>query len=108
MTSSHMLISPEDLVAWRKRNGVSLPAIAAATKISQRYLEAIEGGKFNRLPGGVYNLNYLRQYAKAIHFEEDDLLEYYRSIVAPPEPAPARPETHHKWISRVWDRLCFL
>jgi len=108
MTSSHMLICPTDLVEWRKRNGVSLSAISAATKISQRYLEAIEGGKFNRLPGGVYNLSYLRQYAQAINYEEDDLLEYYRSMVAPETPAPPVPEAPQKWFNRVWHRLCFL
>ncbi|HWC97978.1 MAG TPA: helix-turn-helix domain-containing protein [Candidatus Sulfopaludibacter sp.] len=70
-----------DPVEWRKQRGISLAAIAASTKISSRYLEAIEGGRFQSLPGGVYALSYIRQYAQAIQFEESTLLERYRRVV---------------------------
>jgi cytoskeleton protein RodZ len=92
---------------WRKKKGLSLAAVAASTKICQRYLEAIELGRFKSLPAGVYATSYIRQYARAIDFEEDELLDCYRSAVAPEEP---RPETHdgpESWIGRVWGRLGF-
>ena len=81
---------PNDLSGWRVRTGLSLAAIAEATKISTRYLEAIERGKFSTLPGGVYGVNYIRQYARAIHYREDDLVEYYRRIVIGTPPSEAR------------------
>jgi cytoskeletal protein RodZ len=80
------------LVEWRAKNGVTLAAVAAATKISPRYLDAIESGNFLRLPGGIYGLNYIRQYARAIAFSEEDLVDAYRSAVEPPEtPAAVAP-----------------
>src|SRR5205814_6916829 len=51
---------------WRQRKGITLQAIAASTKLSVRHLEAIEAGDFKRLPGGIYNTSYIRQYARAI------------------------------------------
>ncbi len=63
---------------WRQQRGISLEAIAASTKLSVRQLEAIESGDFSRLPGGIYNTSYIRQYARAIQFEEADLLDFYR------------------------------
>lgn len=68
---------------WRRQKGISLEAIAASTKLSVRQLEAIETGDFNRLPGGIYNTNYIRQYARAIEFDESDLLAFYRDFCNP-------------------------
>jgi cytoskeletal protein RodZ len=42
-----------------------------------RALEAIERGDFRKLPGGIYNTSYIRQYARAIDYEESILLEFY-------------------------------
>ncbi len=67
-----------DLSALRQHRGISLPEIADTTKISIRYLQAIEEGHFERLPGGIYNTSYIRQYAREIGCEETKLLAYYR------------------------------
>ena len=69
---------------WRRQKGISLEAIAASTKLSVRQLEAIEAGDFNRLPGGIYNTNYIKQYARAIDFDEFDLLAFYQDFCNPP------------------------
>jgi cytoskeletal protein RodZ len=68
---------------WRQQKGISLETIAASTKLSVRQLEAIEAGDFGRLPGGIYNTNYIRQYARAIDFDESDLLAFYRRSCDP-------------------------
>lgn len=65
------------LATIRRNRGVSLEQIAEKTKISMRSLLAIEGGEFKKLPGGIYNTNYLRQYAQAIDFDASTLLDYY-------------------------------
>ena len=67
----------QDLAALRHQKGISLHQIAEATKIGVRYLEAIEGGRFASLPGGIYNISYIRQYARAIEINEGELLERY-------------------------------
>ena len=104
MMPSQAPARPVDLTGWRKRNGISLAAIAAATKISVRYLEAIERGKFRHLPGGAYGLSYIRQYAQAIHYDADRLVEYYRVVRSEETFAPA-PDPPGTWISRVWVRI---
>jgi len=87
-----------DSVEWRKKRGISLAAIAAATKISSRYLEAIENGRFDRLPGDVYARSYIRQYAKAIDYEVDALLQEYLSTLPREAPAAAPPADQRHWL----------
>ena len=67
------------LTTIRRNRGITLEQIAASTKISMRSLKAIECGEFNKLPGGIYNKSYIRQYAQAIDFDEFELLDYYNS-----------------------------
>jgi cytoskeletal protein RodZ len=66
-----------DLTTLRHRKGISLDQISAATKIGIRYLEAIERSQFGKLPGGIYNVSYIRQYARAIEVSEEELLTRY-------------------------------
>jgi cytoskeletal protein RodZ len=61
-----MLQTQSDLISIRQRRGMTLEQIANITKISLRYLRAIEEGRLAVLPGGVYTTNYLRQYQEAI------------------------------------------
>ena len=70
-----------DLPAVRQYRGISLRQIADTTKISMRFLLAIESGDFDLLPGGIYNTSYIRQYAQVIGYEETKLLAYYHSAV---------------------------
>jgi cytoskeleton protein RodZ len=79
-TASHVQESL-DLSAFREHKGISLRHIADRTKISMRFLRAIEEGDFEQLPGGIYSTSYIRQYAREIGFEEGKLLAYYRSLV---------------------------
>jgi len=72
---------------WRLERGITLEAISEATKISVRTLEAIEKGDFKRLPGGIYNTNYIRQYAHAIDFSEAELLAAYHASCRGDAPA---------------------
>src|SRR5580704_15236088 len=66
------------LATIRRNRGISLEQIAESTKINIRSLKAIEGGDFQKLPGGIYNTSYIRQYAQAIDFDEAELLAFYR------------------------------
>lgn len=62
----------------RHNRGITLEQIADATKISVRLLAAIEQGDFRKLPGGIYDTNYIRQYAHAIDYDESAILAAYR------------------------------
>ena len=77
------------LATIRRNRGLSLEQIAMNTKISVRSLQAIETGEFKKLPGGIYNTSYIKQYARAIDFDEAQLLAYYHSKTDPqPEAFP--------------------
>src|SRR5882724_12078671 len=65
------------LATIRRNRGISLEQISESTKISIRSLEAIEQGEFRKLPGGIYNTSYIRQYARAIDYDEASLLAVY-------------------------------
>jgi cytoskeletal protein RodZ len=67
-----------DLARQRQLAGRSLEEIAANTKISIRFLRAIELEEFEKLPGGIFSTSYLRQYAAAIGYDEESLLARYR------------------------------
>ena len=67
-----------ELATIRKNRGITLEQIASATKIGVRTLEAIERGEFRKLPGGIYDTSYIRQYARAIDYDEDAILAEYR------------------------------
>ena len=66
------------LATIRKNRGISLNQIAESTKISVRSLEAIERGDFRKLPGGIYNTSYIRQYRPC-----DRLRREHSSLVLP-------------------------
>src|SRR5437899_2096776 len=65
----------------REKKAISLKQIAQSTKIAIRSLQAIEAGEFKKLPGGIYNTSYIRQYARAIDFDESEILAAYYSIM---------------------------
>jgi cytoskeletal protein RodZ len=72
----------QDLSALRLKRGISLTQISETTKIGLRYLEAIEHNDFGKLPGGIYTLSYIRQYARAIKVNEQELLDRYRQTAS--------------------------
>jgi cytoskeletal protein RodZ len=65
------------LASIRRNRGLSLEQISQTTKISVHVLQAIEEGNLDKLPGGIYTTNYIRQYAQAIEFDASELLGYY-------------------------------
>jgi cytoskeletal protein RodZ len=73
-----------DLAGLRATRGLSLDEISRSTNITKRYLQAIERGEFDKLPGGVYTTSYIRQYARAAGCDEAMLLDRYRDMVGEP------------------------
>ncbi len=77
-----MAASPIDgwsLTSIRTDKGISLEEISQNTKIKVSTLRALEVGEFDSLPGGIYNISYIRQYARAVGVDESSLVEMYRS-----------------------------
>ena len=64
----------------RQTNGISLEEIARHTKLKITTLQAIEDANFDVLPGGIYNISYIRQYARAIGVDEGSLVSMYQAL----------------------------
>lgn len=67
----------EKLRLEREAQGIALRDISEQTRISMRYLEAIETDDYRRLPGGIFNRSFIRAYAKFIGYDEDQAIEEY-------------------------------
>jgi cytoskeletal protein RodZ len=71
---------------------MSLEAIASATKIGIHFLTAIEAEQFEKLPGGVYNTSYIRQYAQFTGIDELAILARYVEFLESADAATVPPE----------------
>ena len=71
----------EKLRLAREERGIALRDISEQTRISIRYLEAIETDDYKRLPGGIFNRSFIRAYAKFIGYDEHNALEDYARTV---------------------------
>jgi len=65
------------LASLRQSKGISLEEMAQHTKLRISILKAIEDANFKELPGGVYNISYLRQYAREIGLDETSVVQLY-------------------------------
>jgi cytoskeletal protein RodZ len=75
----------------RESLGFDLARVAKDIRIRQHFLEAIEAGRFDDLPGGIYPVAFLRGYAAHVRLDVDRVLQVYRSGDAVVAAAP----THH-------------
>ena len=67
----------ERLRREREMRGIALDEISTATKISNRFLRALEEEKFDQLPGGIFNKGFVRAYAKFLGIDEDQAIADY-------------------------------
>jgi cytoskeleton protein RodZ len=67
----------EHLKRERELRGVSLEEITVATRISVRFLQAMEAGQWGQLPGGVFNRGFIRTVARFLGLDEDNMLAEY-------------------------------
>jgi cytoskeleton protein RodZ len=81
----------------RLRRGLDLDKVAAETKIGRHQLEAIEANQFDRLPGGVFARSFIRQYARILELDDEEIIAELKqqfdepADTAPvPEPPPSR------------------
>lgn len=80
----------------RRAKQISLEQIADSTKISLFFLQAIETEQFEKLPGGVFDRSYIRQYAAAAGMAEQQLMERYQTWQDERQRAEAEPENRRK------------
>ena len=87
MTSIGEILRRERL----KRN-LELGQIAQELKIASRFLEAIEAGQLDKLPGGVFTRSFVMQYARLLGLDEEKIAGELQRTLDPPPELPASGE----------------
>jgi cytoskeletal protein RodZ len=79
----------------RERAGLSLPELAARTRIPLKSLSAIEENDFAKVPPGVFIRSFIRTYAREVGVDPEAAISEFRAMTDPiaqfPEEAPAVP-----------------
>src|SRR3989304_2180233 len=91
------------LIRAREARGLTLEDAERDTRISRRYLQALESEQFEVIPAPVYARGFLRSYSQYLGLDPQETLamfpreddpEYQRAAdatAAPPRPSPDRP-----------------
>lgn len=73
--------------SWLRRQReirqISLREVAERTKISYRYLEAMEEDRFDILPAPVFAKGFLREYARYVGLSPDEVVNHYLTVQQP-------------------------
>lgn len=72
----------------RLRRRLDLEGVSRQLKIPPRLLEAIEDERFDQLPGGVFAKSFVRQYARMLGLDEEEILDELQRVLEPPPPEP--------------------
>lgn len=89
------------LRAEREKQGLTIDDITRETSIRDIYVEAIEKGDYDALPGDVYAKGFIRNYSRFLQMDGDALLQQYdeeRNItkVVQPVDVPKQPAKEKK------------
>ena len=77
----------ESLRRERLRRNLQLQQVSDELKISARMLAAIEAEDFEKLPGGVFARSFVRQYARLMGLDEDEMASSLDRALRPEQPA---------------------
>ncbi|HXU45765.1 MAG TPA: RodZ domain-containing protein [Thermoanaerobaculia bacterium] len=97
----------------REAREVSLREIADRTKISMRYLEAMEEDRYDLLPAPVFARGFLREYARYVGLNADEVINHFlaaqqtQSAGSDDAPASGPALSIPRSGSSPWPRLLF-
>lgn len=94
----------------RELRGLSVEAIAKATKIPPTLVAALESGQAERFPERVFLLNYIRSYATAVGLSPDDAVNRFHEIPEAPraeafDPAALESDRRAQASSAMWSTI---
>jgi len=93
----------ERLKREREMREVSMDELTKATRISGRFLQALENEDWAKLPGGIFGRGFVRSLARYLGLDEEALLgEYDLARSGQSQTLPAKPEERipspPKWV----------
>jgi cytoskeleton protein RodZ len=69
----------EALRLERERRGMTMEAICDATKVSAKYIRALEAGLLGELPGGVFRRGFVRSYVGTLELDQGAWLDRFEA-----------------------------
>src|SRR5260370_14777816 len=78
----------ESLRRERLKRNLELEESAHDLKISTRFLQAIENDQYDKRPGGVFAKSFVRQSARLLGLNEEDLADQVQQMLGPPPEIP--------------------
>jgi cytoskeleton protein RodZ len=72
------------LRAAREAAGLSLDQVAQQLKLAPRQVKALEDESFGELPGRTFSRGFVRNYARLLHLDAQDLLEHLPDVSLAP------------------------
>lgn len=81
-THSELATFGEELRREREIRGISLKEISDSTKISKRFLEAIENNDHRTLPAPVFTRGFVREYARYLGLNAEEMVTRYNYAAA--------------------------
>ena len=91
----------ETLRRARLQRNLELNRIADELKISASMLKAIEEERFDKLPGGVFARSFVRQYARLLQLDEDEIVGELKHVLQPAAEMPEIPREAHPPESEI-------
>ena len=79
-----------ELKKARVDKNLSLEEAAKKININKKYLLSLEAGEFNKLPTGIYQKNFLREYSQFLGLNADELLTVFNREIKQYDSARAR------------------
>jgi cytoskeleton protein RodZ len=119
--SSELASFGDELRREREIRGISLKEIADSTKISKRFLDAIERNDHKTLPAPVFTRGFVREYARYLGLNSDEMVNRYNfaavgddrieqsahleRLTTPQAPTPERKKLPPKGIPPAYARV---
>jgi transcriptional regulator with XRE-family HTH domain len=119
--SSELASFGDELRREREIRGISLKEIADSTKISKRFLDAIERNDHKTLPAPVFTRGFVREYARYLGLNADEMVNRYNfaavgddrieqsahleRLTTPQAPPPERKKLPPKGIPPAYARV---
>lgn len=68
----------------RERQRMTIQEIEDGTSIRASYIEAIESGEYDKMPGRVYAKGFIKNYANFLNLNGEEIVKQFMAEVAPP------------------------
>jgi cytoskeleton protein RodZ len=83
-----------ELKSQREKQNISLVQISEDTRISMRYLQSLEEGRYADLPGGIYNRAFLRAYCERLNIDQKEIIRRYEEEISSLAEKPPKTKVH--------------